>query len=169
MKNLTKRTQEYQYQHNYLGTVKLGRKEDEMKDLERMLSKKPTILVADDDPAMLKLLSRVLEIESYQVVTTRDSATVLELTAKTKSLALVTLEFDGPAPNGIEVCRRLREFSHVPVIILAAKYDEHDIVCGLEAGADDFVTKPVGMFEFVARVKAVLRCSRFPVKYSLST
>ncbi len=169
MKDLTKGTQGCKYQHNHLGTVKLSRKEDEMKDRERMLSEKPTILVADDDPAMLKLLSRVLETESCQVVATHDSTTVLKLTATTKSLALVTLEFDGPAPNGIELCRRLRKFSRVPVIILAAKYDEHDIVRGLEAGADDFITKPVGMVEFVARVQTVLRCSRSPLKYSLST
>lgn len=169
MKDLTKGTQGCKYQHNHLGTVKLSRKEDKMKDRERMLSKKPTVLVADDDPAMLKLLSRVLETESCRVVTTRDSTTVLKLTAKTKSLTLVTLEFDGPAPNGIEICRRLREFSRVPVIILAAKYNEHDIVRGLEVGADDFITKPVGMFEFVARVQTVLRRSRFSVKYSQST
>jgi len=89
-----------------------------MKDQEQKLSEKPTILVADDDPAMLKLLSRVLETESCRVVTTCDSATALKLAAKTKSLALVTLDFDGPAPNGVEVCRRLRKFSRVPIIIL---------------------------------------------------
>ena len=132
-----------------------------MKDLEQMLGKKPTVLVADDDPAMLKLLSRVLEIEGYQVVATRDSTTALKLTATTKLLALVILELEAIEQQGIEVCRRLREFSHVPVIILAAKYDEDDIMRSLEVGADDFITKPVGMVEFVARVKCVLNRSRF--------
>lgn len=137
-----------------------------------MLPKKPTILIVDDDPSMLKLLSRVLEIEDYQVVqvvTAYDSTSVLELTAKRKSLALVILELEATEQQGIRVCRRLREFSRVPVIILVAKYDEDDVVHSLDAGADDFITKPFGMGEFVARVKAVLRRSDFLGEYSLSS
>ena len=127
-----------------------------------MLTKKPTILLADDYPAMLELLSRVLENEGYQVVTAHDGAAVLELVARRKSLQLVILEIDATEQQGIEVCRRLREFSNVPVIILAGKYEEYDIVRGLEVGADEFITKPFGIVEFVARIKAVLRCSGFP-------
>ena len=127
-----------------------------------MLTKKPTILLADDYPAMLELLSRVLENEGYRVVTAHDGAAVLELVARRKSLQLVILEIDATEQQGIEVCRRLREFSNVPVIILAGKYEEYDIVRGLEVGADEFITKPFGIVEFVARIKAVLRCSGFP-------
>jgi len=136
---------------------------------EQMLPKKPTILLADDDPSMLKLLSRVLETEDYQVVTTYDSTSVLELTAQRKSLALVILELEAIEQQGIRVCRRLREFSQVPIIILVGKYDEDDVVHSLDAGADDFITKPFGMGEFVARVKAVLRRSDFPGEYRLSS
>ena len=70
--------------------------------------------------------------------------------------------------RGIKVCHRLREFSQMPVIILAAKYDEDDVVISLDASADDFITKPFGMGEFVARGKAVLHRSDFPSEYRLS-
>ena len=127
-----------------------------------MLTKKPTILLADDYPAMLKLLSVVLKSEGYQVVTARDSTTILKLAKRRKLKHLVILELEAIEQQGIEVCRRLREFSDVPVIILAAKYNEQDIVCGLEAGADEFITKPFDIVEFVTRVKAVLRRYGFP-------
>lgn len=127
-----------------------------------MLTKKPTILLADDYPAMLKLLSVVLKSEGYQVVTARDSTTILKLAKRRKLKHLVILELEAIEQQGIEVCRRLREFSDVPVIILAAKYNEQDIVCGLEAGADEFITKPFGIIEFMTRVKAVLRRHGFP-------
>jgi len=122
-----------------------------------MPTKKPTILLADDYPPMLKLLSRVLEIEGYRVVTARDGPTALKLAGKKKSLQLVILGIEDTEPTGIEVCRRLRKFSSVPVIILAAKYEPHDIACSLEAGADEFVAKPFATAQFITQVKAVLR------------
>ena len=133
-----------------------------------MSTKKPMILVADDDAAMLKLLSRVLELEGYHVVTARDGTTALKLAVKEKSLALAILELEATEQRGIQICRQLREFSGMPIIILAAKYEERDIVQGLEAGADDFIKKPISMVEFVARVKATLRRQGFPVKFNLS-
>lgn len=134
-----------------------------------MSTKKPTILLANDYPEMLELFSRVLEIEGCRVVTTDNKATVLKLTAKRKRLALVILQFERTAQQSIQVCRDIREFSDVPVIILAAKYDDYDIPRSFEAGAEDFIPKPISMVEFVARVKAVLRRRGFPVKFNMPT
>lgn len=124
---------------------------------QQMSTKKPVILVADDDPAMLTLLSRVLEIEGYRLVTASDGATALNFAAKEKALSLVVLELEAAEQRSIEVCHRLRKFSNVPVIIVAAKYEDHDVTRAFDAGADDFITKPVSMSGFVARVKAILR------------
>ena len=128
---------------------------------KQMFTKKNTILLAGGEPAMIKLLSHALETEGFQVVIAGDSMTVLKLTAKRKSLTLVVLDTKEPEQQSIEVCYRLREFSKVPVIILGATYEENDIVRGLECGADEYITKPFCIAEFVARVKAVLRCSDF--------
>ena len=134
-----------------------------------MLTKKPTVLLANDYPEMLELFSRVLKIEGCRVVTADDEATVLKLAAKRKRLALVILQLERIERQSIEVCRRIREFSDVPVIILAAKYDDYDIAKSFEAGAEDFIPKPISVVEFVARVKAVLRRRGFPVKFNMST
>ena len=126
-------------------------------------------MLADNDPAMLELFSRVREIEGCLVVTASDSAAVLKLAAKRKSLALVVLQLEATDQQSIQVCRRIRSFSDVPVIIVAAKYEEYDIAHSFEAGADDFIPKPIGMVEFMARVKAVLRRRGFPVKCNMPT
>jgi len=120
------------------------------------LARKPIILIADDDPEMLTLLSRVLEIQGYRLKTAPDGATALNLAAKEKALSLVVLELEAADQRSVQVCRALREFSNVPVIIVAAKYEEYDKMRALEAGADDFVTKPIGMTDFLARIKGVL-------------
>ena len=128
---------------------------------EQTKIQKPTILVADDDSVMLKLLSGVLRMNGYRVITARDSITALKLTTRTKRLQLVILELEATEQQSIQVCSRLRQFSDVPVIILAAKHEQRDLECGLQAGADDFIPKPVGMDEFWARVQATLRRSGF--------
>ena len=129
---------------------------------EPMLTKKPMILVVNDYPAILQLISRVLEIEGYRVVTAHDGAAVLHLFAEKKPLQLAILGLKA-TEQSIEVCRRIRQFSNMPVIIFAVNYEAHDSVRSLEAGANDFITLPVvRMAEFAARVKAVLQCSRFP-------
>ena len=123
---------------------------------ENQLVRKPIILIADDDPEMLALLSRVLEIQGYRLMTASDGATALNLAATEKALSLVILELEASDQRSVQVCRAIREFSNIPVIIVAAKYEECDKMRALEAGADDFVTKPVGMTDFLARVKGVL-------------
>ena len=127
-----------------------------------MTTAKQAILVADDYPATLRLLSRALEIEGYRVVTAHDAATVLKLISEEKSLALVVLGIDEVKQPSTEICRRLREVSDLPVIILSARNKESDIASGLDAGADEYIMKPFNIGEFVAQVKAVLR------RYNLS-
>ncbi len=123
---------------------------------KKITTRKPAILVADDDPPMLTLFSRVLEIERFRLVTASDAATTLDLVKKDKMLSLVILQLEEKEQQSIEVCRHLREFSDVAIIIVAAKYEDNDIPRALETGADDFIKKPVGIGDFVTRVKAVL-------------
>ncbi|MBI4186013.1 MAG: response regulator [Chloroflexi bacterium] len=115
------------------------------------------ILLVDDDLAMLKLLRYTLEKGGYHVVVASDSAAAPALAAKGKDLDLIVLEIDSLPEESTGICRRLRQSSDVPIIILTARYDEEAMKRGIEAGADDFIGKPFGIFEFMARVKAVLR------------
>ncbi|MDP2917677.1 MAG: response regulator transcription factor [Dehalococcoidia bacterium] len=122
-----------------------------------MATAKPMILVADDYPAMLRLISRVLEVEGYRVVTASDGDGVLKLVSENKPLALVVLGIDDVELPSTEICCRLRQLSDVPVIILSGRRKESDAVNALNAGADEYIRKPFTIEEFVARVKAVLR------------
>ncbi len=121
-----------------------------------MTTKKPTILVADDDPRLLKLIQRNLELANYRVLTVADGPSVLKQ-AETEEPDLYVLDVMMPGLDGREVCRRLREFSIAPVLMLTAKDAEDDKVAGLDAGADDYLTKPFGAPELIARVKALVR------------
>lgn len=122
---------------------------------ENRLARTPAILIADDEPEMLILLCRVLELEGYRVMTASDGASALNLAAGERVLSLVILELETGDQRSVQVCRALREFSNIPVIIVAAEYGGYDRMCALEAGADDFVTEPVGMTDFLARVRGV--------------
>jgi len=124
-----------------------------------MNSKKQTVLVADDDPRLLKLIQRNLEIANYRVVTVSDGPSVLRQ-AESEEPDLYVLDIMMPGLDGREVTRRLREFSIAPVLMLTAKDTEDDKVAGLEAGADDYLTKPFGAPELIARVKALMRRRR---------
>lgn len=122
-----------------------------------MSVKKQTVLVADDDPRLLRLVQRTLEIEGFRVLTAGDGMTALKL-VESEEPDLLVLDIMMPGLNGFELCRRVREFSAAPIIMLtAAKITEEDKVHGLDAGADDYMTKPFGNKELLARVKAVLR------------
>ncbi len=117
-----------------------------------------TILVAEDDPRMLRLVQRNLELGGYRVVTASDGQRALEL-AEGEPCSLLVLDVMMPVLDGLEVCRRVREFSSVPIVIITARNAERDVVLGLDAGADDYLTKPFGAQELLARVRAVLRRS----------
>lgn len=114
------------------------------------------ILVVDDDQDLLKLVATGLREEGYTVLTAADAHQALKL-AYQEHPDLVILDIMLPGMDGIEVCRRLRELTDVPIIMLTAMSREQDVVRGLAAGADDYVTKPFGMAELLARVQACLR------------
>jgi DNA-binding response OmpR family regulator len=115
-----------------------------------------TVLVIEDDAVVSETLALYLGQAGYDVVTARDGATGLAR-ATDPGVALVILDLMVPVLSGQEVCRRLRERSRVPVIMLTARAAEDDRIAGLELGADDYVTKPFSPREVVARVEALLR------------
>ena len=116
----------------------------------------PTILLVDDEESIQKLLTYPLEREGYRVVQARDGEEAL-LQFASQPVDLVVLDVLLPKVDGLEVCRRLRTSSAVPIIMLTARDDEVDKVLGLELGADDYITKPFSIREFRSRVRAVLR------------
>ena len=124
----------------------------------------PHILIAEDDPHIREGLLATLESEGYRVTAARDGGEALRLLAKTK-FELVMLDVMMPAVSGFDVCRDLRRRDRTtPVIMLTAKSEEIDKVVGLELGADDYITKPFGVSELLARVAAVLRPSTADVE-----
>ena len=114
------------------------------------------ILVVDDDPAILKLLCTNLKARGYKVTAAMDGEESLEAVEK-DFIDLIILDIMMPKLDGVEVCRRIREWSNVPIIVLSARGDEKDKVKCLELGADDYLTKPFGIAELLARVKTSLR------------
>jgi two-component system KDP operon response regulator KdpE len=115
------------------------------------------ILVVDDEPRVVRLVSEVLKAVGYQVVAVSSGEPAIEKVALEQP-ELVLLDIRLPhGLDGYEVCRRIREFSDVAVIMLTAKAQEKDILRGFDVGADDYLTKPFSAKELVARVKAVLR------------
>src|SRR3990172_119171 len=117
---------------------------------------KTRILVVDDEPSIIKFLKANLETQSYKVLTAINGAEALQ-TFELELPDLVILDIRMPVMGGFEVCRRLREWSQVPIIMLSADSDETDKVQCLNLGADDYITKPFSLNELTARVKAVLR------------
>jgi len=120
------------------------------------MSEGSTILLVDDEDAVLKLLTYPLERDGLRVVAARDGQEALERFAS-EPVDLVVLDVMLPKLDGLEVCRRLRAESMVPIIMLSARGDELDKVLGLELGADDYITKPFSIREFRSRVRALLR------------
>ena len=120
------------------------------------MAKQTTILVVDDEQAIVDALRYTLEKEHYQVLEARDGEQALDIAAS-GSPDLLVLDLMLPGIDGFEVCRRLRQAGNVPVIMLTARDEEVDRVVGLELGADDYVVKPFSMRELMARIKAVLR------------
>ena len=119
--------------------------------------RRPRVLVVEDDPAMARALRDGFEYEGYAVRVAADGETGLEL-AREPGLDLIVLDVMLPRMSGLEICQRLRAArDDVPIILLTARSQESDKVQGLRLGADDYVTKPFGFGELVARVEAVLR------------
>lgn len=123
--------------------------------------KKSRILVVDDEPDLVELVRHHLAREHYDVVTAGDGETGLA-EARRRLPDLVVLDLMLPGIDGLEVCRRLRadtRTQHIPIVMLTAKGEESDAVIGLAQGADDYVRKPFGMKELVARIATRLRAS----------
>ena len=115
------------------------------------------ILVVDDEARMRKLVKDFLTNKGFQVIEAGDGEEAVDIFFADKDIALVLLDVMMPKMDGWEVCRTLRRYSQVPIIMLSAKGEIFDKVLGLELGADDYMIKPFDSKELVARVKAVLR------------
>jgi len=125
------------------------------------VARKATILVVDDEAHVVRLVKANLEPSGYRILTATDGEQALRA-VQGESPDLVILDIMLPKMDGYEVCRRIREFSPVPVIMLTARSAEVDLVHGFEVGADDYLTKPFAANELLVRVRAVLRRSKWP-------
>ena len=121
-----------------------------------MSSRAPQILVVDDEPRYVQLITINLRASGYRVITASDGETAVART-ENEQPSLVILDVMLPDIDGYEVCRRIREFSAVPIIMLTAKAEVAHKVTGLGSGADDYVTKPFSADELLARVQSALR------------
>jgi len=121
-----------------------------------MPSRKVSALIIDDDVRMLRMMQRTLELEGYHVRTASDGKAALDVFDE-EDPDLVLLDIVMPGLDGYAVCQNIREFSQVPIIMVTAKVNSEENVEGLDAGADDYVTKPFSANELAARVRAVLR------------
>jgi DNA-binding response OmpR family regulator len=125
-----------------------------------MTNKEKTVLVVDDQPSLVRLVRDNLETLQFRVLSASEGTRTIDIIENEKP-DLVILDIMLPGMDGYEVCRRIREFSTVPIIMLTARNDRADLLQGFEAGADDYVTKPFSADELLARVKAVLRRSEY--------
>src|SRR3954468_12643002 len=123
------------------------------------MQSKSRILVVDDEPQITRVLLRSLTSKGYEVRTAGDGEFALQ-TFQDWPASLVITDLAMPNMGGLELCRRLREVSDVPIIVLSVRGEERTKVEALDAGADDYVTKPFGMDELLARIRATLRRAR---------
>ncbi len=121
-----------------------------------MSTVKASVLVVDDEPRYVRAIQFNLEASGYEVIVAKDGRAAVELAASEEP-DLVILDIRMPDIDGYEVCRQIRQFSGVPIIMLTALAQDTDKVKGLDLGADDYVTKPFSAEEMLARVRAVLR------------
>ena len=117
---------------------------------------KQIILIVDDDDKIREVLTLYLTKAGFQVEEAADGVEAIRKVEAIKP-AVIILDIMMPVLDGIEVCRQIRKFSRVPIIMLSARAEEEDRVLGLELGADDYITKPFGLREVTARIHAVLR------------
>ena len=119
----------------------------------------PRVLIVEDELSLRETLAYSLERDGYEVLTAADGLDALKV-ARSQRPDLILLDVMLPGMDGIEVCRILRQETDVPILMLTARAEEVDRVVGLEVGADDYVTKPFGMRELLARIRALLRRAR---------
>ncbi len=117
------------------------------------------VLIVDDEPALVELVGRYLRREGFEVSTAADGERAIEL-ARQRDPQVVVLDLMLPGLDGLEVARRLREFSDAYIVMLSARVEEVDRVVGLSVGADDYMTKPFSPRELVARISAMMRRPR---------
>ncbi|AZG72931.1 response regulator [Shewanella livingstonensis] len=115
-----------------------------------------TVLVVEDEPKIAQILVDFLSLEGFNTQVQYDGRDVIE-TIKTQSIDFVILDLMLPYKDGLTICREIRQFSMMPILMLTARVDEIDRLMGLELGADDYVCKPFSAREVVARVKTILR------------
>jgi two-component system KDP operon response regulator KdpE len=118
------------------------------------------ILVVDDEPHVVRLVEANLRAAGYEVVSAADGRTALAM-AERELPDLIILDIMLPSLDGYEVCRRIREYSAVPILMLTARSSEIDLVRGFDVGADDYLVKPFSVNELLVRVRAVLKRSKF--------
>jgi two-component system, OmpR family, response regulator len=128
----------------------------------------PHILIVDDHREIRDLVSRALSKEGFRVSVAADGRAMRKILADS-CIDLILLDLMLPGEDGLSLCRSLRAESHIPIIMLTAKGDEVDRVIGLEMGADDYLPKPFGSRELIARIRAVLRRSQEPPSAKPST
>ena len=121
--------------------------------------KKTRVLVVDDEPETLKYVGANLRARGFEVVTAADGSEALKQAAE-DVFDLVLLDITMPGPDGFAVCQALRQDSNVPIIVLSARGQEKDKVRALDLGADDYITKPFGIEELLARARSTLRRSQ---------
>ncbi len=131
------------------------------------MGKKPSILLVDDDPRLIRFVRANLESVGYKVIVAEEARPALQLLDR-EMPDLIILDIMLPGMDGFELCQRIRESSTVPIIMLTAKTEESDKVKGLALGADDYLIKPFGVPELLARVDAVLRRIRYPEETAAS-
>src|SRR5512138_1263765 len=122
------------------------------------MSNEPHILVIDDEPQILRAIRTILTEKQFRVTTASRGEEGLTLAA-TNQPDLIILDLGLPDMDGVEVCMRLREWTQIPIIILSVRDSERDKVAALDMGADDYLTKPFGIEELLARVRVALRHS----------
>jgi two-component system, OmpR family, KDP operon response regulator KdpE len=125
----------------------------------------PRVLVVDDEPNILATLAPLLRTRGYEVLTAMSGRTALDVAEREKP-DLIVLDLGLPDMDGVDVCRTVRETMSVPIVVLSARGGEHDKVRALDFGADDYVTKPFGAEELLARIRAALRRSDAPAPAS---
>jgi two-component system KDP operon response regulator KdpE len=127
-----------------------------MDEARKRMTKKTKILIVDDEPQILRALRAGLAAQGYEVVSAADGEEALDKASSELPDAII-LDLNLPRKSGLDVCRELREWSSVPIIVLSVRDAERDKVTALDLGADDYLTKPFGTGELLARLRVALR------------